>query len=68
VVRRHPAGRGGPHAVHAVRRPEDDGPRRPDPDLCHAGLGPEHRGRARRPARSRLRRLLSPSAPIPTRC
>ena len=46
------------HAVHAVRRPEDDGPRRPDPDLRHAGLGPEHRGRPRRPARSRLCRLL----------
>ena len=32
--------------------------RRPDPDLRHAGLGPQHRGRARGPARSRLRRLL----------
>ena len=32
--------------------------RRPDHDLRDAGLGPEHRGRPRRPARSRLRRLL----------
>ena len=32
--------------------------RRPDPDLCDAGLGTQHRGRPRRPARSRLRRLL----------
>ena len=32
--------------------------RHPDPDLHHAGLGPEHRRRPRRPARSRLRRLL----------
>ena len=32
--------------------------RRPDPDLRHAGLGTEHRGRPRRPARSRLRRVL----------
>ena len=52
------AGRRRRAAVHAVRRPEDDGSRRPDPDLRHAGLGPEHRGRPRRPARSRLRRLL----------
>ena len=52
------AGRRRPAAVHAVRRPEDDGSRGPDPDLRHAGLGPEHRGRPRRPARSRLRRLL----------
>ena len=53
-----PAGRRRRAAVHAVRRPEDDGSRRPDPDLRHAGLGPEHRGRPRRPARPRLRRLL----------
>ena len=58
MVRRCPAGRRRRHAVHAVRRPEDDGPRRPDPDLRHAGLGIEHRGRPRRPARSRLRRVL----------
>ena len=45
-------------AVHAVRRPEDDGSRRADPDLCDAGLGPQHRGRPGGPARSRLRRLL----------
>ena len=32
--------------------------RHPDPDLRHARLGPEHRRRPRRPARSRLRRLL----------
>ena len=32
--------------------------RHPDPDLRHAGLGPEHRRRPRRPARSGLRRLL----------
>ena len=32
--------------------------RHPDPHLRHAGLGPEHRRRPRRPARSRLRRLL----------
>ena len=32
--------------------------RHPDPDLHHAGLGPEHRRRPRRPARPRLRRLL----------
>ena len=32
--------------------------RHPDPDLRDARLGAEHRGRARRPARSRLRRLL----------
>ena len=32
--------------------------RRPRPHLCHARLGPEHRGRPRRPAGSRLRRLL----------
>ena len=32
--------------------------RHPDPDLHDARLGPQHRGRARRPARSRLRRLL----------
>ena len=45
-------------AVHAVRRPEDDGSRRADPDLRDAGLGPQHRGRPGGPARSRLRRLL----------
>ena len=32
--------------------------RRSDPDLRDAGLGAEHRGRARGPARPRLRRLL----------
>ena len=32
--------------------------RHPDPDLRHARLGAEHRGRPRRPARSRLRRVL----------
>ena len=32
--------------------------RHPDPDLRHARLGPQHRGRPRGPARSRLRRLL----------
>ena len=32
--------------------------RHPDPDLRDARLGPEHRGRPRRPARSRLRRVL----------
>ena len=32
--------------------------RRPDSDLRDAGLGTEHRGRPRRPSRSRLRRLL----------
>ena len=32
--------------------------RHPDPDLCDARLGPQHRGRARRPARPRLRRVL----------
>ena len=32
--------------------------RHPDPDLRDARLGPEHRGRPRRPARSRLCRLL----------
>ena len=32
--------------------------RHPDPHLHHARLGPEHRRRPRRPARSRLRRLL----------
>ncbi len=30
----------------------------PGADLRHAGLGPQHRGRPRRPARSRLCRLL----------
>ena len=45
-------------AVHAVRRPLRDRPRHPRPDLCHARLGAEHRGRPRRPARPRLRRLL----------
>ncbi len=32
--------------------------RHPDPDLRDARLGAQHRGRARRPARPRLRRLL----------
>ena len=32
--------------------------RHPDPDLCDARLGPQHRGRPRRPARPRLCRLL----------
>ena len=32
--------------------------RHPDPDLCDARLGPQHRGRPRRPARSRLCRVL----------
>ena len=32
--------------------------RHPDPDLRDARLGPQHRRRPRRPARSRLRRLL----------
>ncbi len=49
--------------------------RHPDPDLHHARLGPEHRGRPRRPARSRLRRLLRgrrlflrAAAPRPSAC
>ena len=33
-------------------------PRHADPDLCDARLGPQHRGRAGRPARPRLCRLL----------
>ena len=39
-----------------------------DPHLRHARLGPEHRGRSRRPARSRLRRLLRRRRLSPTRC
>ena len=58
MVRLAAAGRRGPDAVHAVRRPEDDGSRRADPDLRDAGLGPQHRGRPRGPARPGLRRLL----------
>ena len=41
------------------RRPEMDRQfRHPDPDLCDARLGAQHRGRPRRPARPRLCRVL----------
>ena len=40
------------------RRQVDRQFRHSDPDLRHARLGAEHRGRPRRPARPRLRRLL----------
>ena len=49
------------HARHARARrlaEVDQQLRRPDHDLRDAGLGPEHRGRPRRPARSGLCRLL----------
>ena len=47
------------HARGLERRAEMDRQfRRPDPDLRHARLGAEHRRRPRRPARSRLCRLL----------
>ena len=42
--------------------------RHPDPDLRDAGLGPQHRRRPRRPARSRLCRLLRGRRLLPTRC
>ena len=58
MVRRGPAGGRRHLSDDPARGPEDDGPRRPDPDLRHAGLGIEHRGRPRRPARPRLRRIL----------
>ena len=46
-------------AARAARVAEVDRQlRHPDPDLCDARLGPEHRRRPRRPARSRLCRLL----------
>ena len=51
VARAGPRRPGGRHQV-------DRQFRHPDPDLHHAGLGPEHRRRPRRAARSRLRRLL----------
>ena len=51
-VPRH--GRRRAHRRHQVDRQF----RHPDPDLRDARLGPQHRGRPRRPARSRLRRLL----------
>ena len=45
-------------ADHVLPQPLPARSRHHDPDLCDAGLGPEHRRRPRRPARSRLRRLL----------
>ena len=41
-----------------LRQPLPARPRHPGADLCDARLGPEHRGRPRRPARPRLRRVL----------
>ena len=47
------------HGVPAAGRAEVDRQfRHPDPDLCDARMGAEHRGRARRPARPRLRGVL----------
>ena len=42
--------------------------RRPDHDLRHAGLGPEHRGRARRACSISATSPSTRSAPIPMRC
>ena len=50
------AGRGARAAVQRIALLHR--PRHPGADLHHAGLGPEHRRRPRRPARPRLRRVL----------
>ncbi len=62
--RRQPLRRAGAVGLRAARagavlqQPLPARSRHPGADLCDARLGAEHRGRPRRPARSRLRRVL----------
>ena len=46
LARSRPGRNRDPAAVPAFRRPPADGYRHPGPDLCDAGMGAQHRGRA----------------------